>query len=421
MADLLAAALDGVRADRLRELVTALVDIASPTGDEAPVARHLAERLGAGGLRARVQPLDDRQANALGRLPGAGTGPSLLLYAPVDTVTSDSADEDLPWAGPELRPDMRAAARVDGDRVTGLGAGNPKGHAACVLGAVEAVAAAVRATGQGLPGDLLAGFGAGGMPTHARPGARPASGHGVGCSVLVEQGGAHADAAVIAKPGWTVSHEEVGLAWFDVVVRGTHTYVGSRHRLPYRNAVAAAGPVVERLERWFDDYARRHTDGLVAPQGVVASITAGAGRTAAFTPAECRVRVDLRLSPRTSPAQAHRELVAALAGTGAEVEPGVAVAGTRTDPDHWVARRARAAWEAESGRPHEELTGTSGATDANVLRSRGVPTVRVGMPKPPDLDFTAGMNTVDVPDMVRLTRLLVRVALAAGEEEGPRG
>jgi len=413
VADLLSSALDRVRPARLGELVTGLVDIPSPTGDEAPLAEHIVERLQEAGVPARTQPLDDRQANALGRLPGTGSGPSLLLYAPIDTLTSGTPDEDLPWAGPTMRPDMEPVAHTHGDLVTGLGASNPKGHAACVLGAIEAVAGAVWETGQGLPGDLLAGFGAGGMPTNARPGARPGSGHGIGCSFLVEQGG-HADAAIIGKPGWTVAYEEVGLAWFDITVHGTHTYVGSRHRLPYRNAIAAAGPVVERLESWFPAYATAHTDGLVAPQGVVASIRGGWERTAALTPAACVLRVDLRLSPRTTPAAAGRELAAALDGFDVEIAPVVAIAGTTTDPDHWVARRTRAAWEAESGRPHEDIVGTSGATDANILRGRGVPTVRVGMPKVPDLDFTGGMNTVDVTEMARLTRLLVRAAVAHG-------
>ena len=61
----------------------------------------------------------------------------------------------------------------------------------------------------------------------------------------------------------------------------------------------------------------------------------------------------------------------------------------------------------------------SGATDANVLRLRGVPTVRVGMPKVDDpalepnpvADFGVGMNTVDVAECLRLARLLVRVAV----------
>ena len=315
---------------------------------------------------------------------------------------------------------MRTPARVMGDYVIGLGASNPKGHAACLLMAAEAVCLA----GVPLTGDLIVAFGAGGMPTNARPDVgnpRLNTGQGVGCSFLLEQG-VWTDYAVIAKPGWCVAWEEVGLTWFKVTVRGTHTYVGSRHRLPYDNAVVRAGEVAARLDRWFADYAAAHTDGLVAPQGVVASIEGGWRRTAAFTPAECRFLVDLRLSPRTTPMQAKREFAAALAAIagdmpGAEItfEQVLGIPGASTDPDSWICRSAVRAWEAIENRPHQPITGTSGATDANILRSRGIPTVRIGMPKvsgtPFPVDFAMGMNAVDLRDAVKLTRHLVRVAV----------
>ena len=409
-----------ITASRLADLTASLVDVPSPTGDEAPLARHLAALLTTAGIEAHAQPLDDRQANAWGRLRGDGTGPDLMLYAPIDTMTAGDEREDLPWTGPELRQDMRMPAQVTGDYVTGLGASNPKGHAACVLMAAEALSQA----GVPLTGDLIVAFGAGGMPTNARPGVanpRRNTGHGIGCSYLLEQG-VWADYAVIAKPGWSVAWEEVGLAWFEVTVRGTHTYVGSRHRLPYENAVVLAGQVAARLDRWFADYAVAHTDGLVAPQGIVASIEGGWRRTASFTPAECRFLVDLRLSPRTTPMRAKREFAAALAAIGADL-PGVemsfeqvlAIPGASTDPDSWICRSAIRAWEAIEQRPHEPITGTSGATDANILRNRGIPTVRIGMPKVSDapfpVDFAMGMNAVDVRDSVTLTRLLVQVAV----------
>jgi acetylornithine deacetylase/succinyl-diaminopimelate desuccinylase-like protein len=408
--------------DRLRDLARGLVAIPSPTGDEAALARHAAAVLGAAGAAGRVQHLDDRQANAVGRLRGSGDGPSLLLYAPVDTLTTGT-EADVGVVGPVLRDDMRPAARIDGDLVTGLGAGNPKGHAVCVLAAVEAVAAAVVSHGLRLTGDLLAGLGAGGMPTNGPvlPGdTRRHVGHGVGCAFLLEQG-CRPDHAVVAKPGWTVSWEEVGLAWFDVTVHGTHTYVGSRHKMPYRNAIAAAGAVAQHAERWFEEYAIAHTDGLVAPQGVVAAVEGGWRRMAAVTPAACTLRIDLRLSPRTSPQQAAREVAAFIdrvrarePGLEVEWEMVLAIPGHTTDPGAWVVRSAVAAWEEAEGRRHEDVTGMSGATDANILRAAGIPTARIGMPKvpgEPSRDFALGMNTVDVRELERLTRALIRVAV----------
>ncbi len=407
-----------VRPDRLRELVRALVERPSPTGQELAVAAWAVEQLRRGGAAAHVQRFGGAgSANAVGRLPGSGEGADLLLYAPIDTWTTGEPEQDLPWASPAWRADLAAAPVDDGPYVTGLGAGNPKGHAACVLAAVEAVAAA----GIPLAGDLVAGFGGGGMPTQAPAGSAPGSGHGAGAWHLLEQGGT-TDLAVIAKPGWTASHEEVGLAWVEVAVEGTHTYVGSRHRIAYRSALADAAAVVTSLERWAPRWAEQRTRGTCAPQVVVSAVDSGQTRELAGTPALVRVLLDVRLSPGTTAPEAVRAVrrqVAAVAaerqGMAARTRLIVSVPGSHTDPGSPVVRSAVAAWEADEQRSHAPATGTSGATDANVLRLRGVPTVRIGMPKVADPrvnhDFTSGMNSVDVREMERLTRLLVRVAV----------
>jgi acetylornithine deacetylase/succinyl-diaminopimelate desuccinylase-like protein len=207
-------------------------------------------------------------------------------------------------------------------------------------------------------------------------------------------------------------------------VRGTFTYVGSRHRMPYRNAIGAAATVIDALERWFPEYAVRHTDGLVAPQGIVSSVEGGWPRMAAVVSALCRIRVDLRTSPRTTPAEVRREFAGAIAAIR-DAHPEIdldwdmvlAIPGTRTPEDAPVVVAAKAAWEELAGRPHEPIVANSGATDANILRSRGLPTARIGMDRigpdaPLPLDFPAGMNVVDIREAVRLTRTIVHVAVA---------
>lgn len=413
-----------VTPDRLAYAVRGLVDIPSPTGGEAPVAAWLAEHLAESGVAARAQPLDDRQANAVGVLPG-GDGPSTLLYAPLDTFTTGDPAHDVPWAGPELRPDMLPNATVHGNLVQGLGAGNPKGHAACVAVAIKALAQ----SGVALPGDVIAGFGAGGMPSFAiGNGGRRNTGHGVGAGFLLERGYT-TDHAVIAKPGWHVSHEEVGLVWLDVLVPGIHTYVGSRHRLPYRNAVALAGEVAAHLENWLADYAERHEHGTMRPQGIVSSVTGGFPRLAASTPALVRLCLDVRLTTAQTPAGVTREVRAEVLrfgerlGADLRVEQIAAIPATHTPPESPIVRATVAAWEAVTGTRHEVVTGNSGATDANILRMRGVPTARVGMPKvqtAPDggpVDFSLGMNLVSLDAMSRLVEVLVRTVLGIAEVE----
>lgn len=402
---------------RLRDLAAGMTGIASPTGEEAPLARWLADTLTGCGLSGTYQPIDATQANALGRLGGDGTGADLLLYAPIDTLTVGTEEEDLPWVGPRLRRDLRPLASVEGDYVVGLGASNPKGHGACLIAAADAV----RRAGVPLRGDVRIGFGAGGMPTNKRPvrhADRYNAGQGSGCSFMLEQG-CWADFAVIAKPGWAVAWEEVGLCWFEVRVHGTYSYVGSRHRMPYRNPIVAAATVIQGLDDWFPRYAAAHTDGLVAPQGNVGAVRGGWTRTGSLSPAACHLLLDLRTSPRSDLMAVKREFgqaVAAIVATnpGLEVDWDLvlSIPGTSTPADSWVVRAAVAAWEELEQRPHEPILLTSGATDANILRGRGIPTARIGMTRagpeaPLPVDFPMGMNVVDVREMRRLTRHLV--------------
>ncbi|QNJ93286.1 M20/M25/M40 family metallo-hydrolase [Mycolicibacterium fluoranthenivorans] len=427
-----AVVLEQVTSERLLAAARGMVDIASPTGAERPLAEWVASELVTSGLDAEVQGIDASQANAVATIPGA-EGPSLLLYAPIDTFTTGDPSLDIPGAAPLWRPDLAARAVVHGDIVEGLGAGNPKGHAAVVL----AVLQALHASGVTPPGDVVGGFGAGGMPSFAVEGVgtpgRANTGHGVGAAFLLERGYT-TDYAVIAKPGWTVLHEEVGLVWIDVTVHGLHTYAGSRHRLPYSNAVASAGRVAVALENWLDDYPRRHRYATMSPQGIVSSINGGIERLGASTPATVRLRLDLRITTQQTPASVLREVRHMLAGVSDELgivvtaHQSAAVPASHTPPESPVVRAAVNAFESVAGGPHVLILDNSGATDANILRMRGVPTARVGMPKVaamPDgseIDFTRGMNLVDLREMRRLAEILIRtVFLLPAEHSGRRG
>ena len=107
------------------------------------------------------------------------------------------------------------------------------------------------------------------------------------------------DHAVIAKPGYAVAYEEVGLCWFRVRVRGTLGYTGVRQLLPYQNPIVDAARLLQGLEAWFPTYTAVNTSGCVAPQGAIGAVRGGWPERAAFTPATCELWIDLRVSPRT--------------------------------------------------------------------------------------------------------------------------
>ena len=103
-------AMEQVDDDLLLGVLRGLVGIESPTGGEGPVAEWAVGHMSAAGVAAALQRIDAYQANAVGVVEGNPRGPSVLLYAPLDTFTTGRSEEDLPWAGPALEPHMRAKA-----------------------------------------------------------------------------------------------------------------------------------------------------------------------------------------------------------------------------------------------------------------------------------------------------------------------
>jgi acetylornithine deacetylase/succinyl-diaminopimelate desuccinylase-like protein len=413
--DLLAAARSRIDRERLAERLREIVDIPSPTGGELPLARHLATTLESIGCDASVQAIDDRQGNAVGRLRGRGDGPELLLYAPIDAAFSGNVEEDEPWLGPRPRPDLSLPARVEDGKVIGLAAENPKSYVACILEVLEAF----HETGATPAGTLVAGFAGGGMPTSGRPGLRRNIGHGAGCAYMLERG-VRPDYAIIVKPGYSVAWEEVGLSWHTITVGGTLNYTGIRHRVPYRNPIVAATKVIEALEGWFPEYTARHTDGVVSPQASIGAIRAGGGDLSAFVPPTCDLFVDIRVSPRSSPAEVRLELEELLGRVRAEnpdldvrSEMTVAVDGTATREDSWIVQSLVRAWEAQEGRPHQPATGTSGATDAAILRGHGIETARIGPPQPKTPSPYPGfsMGVADLDSLETLTSVLLHAVV----------
>jgi acetylornithine deacetylase/succinyl-diaminopimelate desuccinylase-like protein len=406
-------ALGEIDTERLAELCLEMTAIPSPTGEELELATYLARRLGSAGVEGSVQPVDDRQANALGRLRGSGDGPELLVYAPIDTAFAGVTAEDRDWVGERPRADFSLPPRREGTKVVGLGAENPKGFAACAVAAAEAIARA----GVPLRGDLVLALASGSMPIGGRPVSdRRNLGFGSGITHLLEHG-ATPDFAIVLKPGYAVVHEEVGLAWFKLTVRGSVGYTGARHKGPYRNAIVDAASVVGMLESWFAEYTRANASGQVAPQGAVNAIAGGHRDRAAFNPATCEIFIDLRVSPRTSlrqvAAQLDRELNrirAAVSGLDLTAELIAGTPGTHTPPESWIVRSLIRAWEDQEQREHKPAKGGSGATDGTILRSHGIPTARIGMPPPETPSPYPGfsMGVVDTGSMRRLTEVLVR-------------
>lgn len=397
---------------QLGNLVESMVGIASPTGEEASLAAFVVQHLQAAGVDAFVQSVGERGANAIGILRGSGGGVRLMIYAPLDTAFSGNLDEDEPWLGREPRADFALPPRREGSKIVGLGAENPKAFAASGIAAFEALARAE----VDLRGDVVLVLAGGSMPINARPGfGDTVVGHGVGIRAYLDSEPAP-DFAIILKPGYAVSSEEVGLAWFRITVHGAVTYTGIRHKMPYNDPIVAAAKVVSRLEEWFATYTDANRAGAVAPQGSINAIRAGSPDRAAFVPATCEIDLDLRVAPDSSPDDVERQLATQLDAVRTEIPDleltllrTAALPGTRTDPDSWIVRSLVRTWEELEGKPHAILPSQSGASDAAIIRSRGIPAARIGLPAPSTPSPYSGfsMGVADMESVEGLAKFLV--------------
>jgi acetylornithine deacetylase/succinyl-diaminopimelate desuccinylase-like protein len=399
--------------ERLYRVNRELTAIHSPTGRERAASEYMARYLAEVGVETIYQPMGEQSGNVIGRVRGAGGGPSLLLYAPIDTHL-DAIDSDVPWVGPRLREDMIPHVSERDGLVIGLGASNPKAMVTTLAEAVRVVHAAKVP----LMGDLLVAYAGGGMPVDL-----PESGNrglSDGVSHLLARG-VHTDFALVMKPGNAVYHEEPGLCWFKISVKGTLGYAGMPHGLPrFRSSIVPAAKVILELEDWLPRYTERNTSGQVAPQGWIAAVRAGWPERVAFPSATTEVYLDIRCNPRTPPAEVRAQFESAITEILArhpEVELEwdmiASLPGASTDPQNWIVRSAIRAWEQVEGKPHQTPPHTSGQTDISMIRNLGIPTARTGWVATPEktpVEYRQGLGGMGVsypPDLAVTCRKLI--------------
>ena len=85
MADETKTVLEFIDKQTTAKLLTDLVNISSPTGEEAEIAKYLVDRFEKVGLKATLQEADEGRYNAVGLLEGNGSGLSLMFNGHMDT------------------------------------------------------------------------------------------------------------------------------------------------------------------------------------------------------------------------------------------------------------------------------------------------------------------------------------------------
>jgi len=373
--------------DLLREVVATPSVNPALAGDEAlageaRLARKLAPLLEAAGLEVTLREPEPGRTSVLGTLAGRGGGPSLLLYAHLDTV------------GVEGMVDPFGAGIRDG-KLYGRGAYDMKGG----LAACGAAARALAARDGALAGDLHVAFvadeeteslGIRDLLDHIRP-----------------------DAAVVTEPtdmALCLAHK--GFAWMEVETAGRAAH-GSRFEEGV-DANLRMGRVLAGLEALERDLRARPPHPLVGPPSLHAATLAGGTGPSTYAD-RCRLVVERRTVPGETREGVEAEIRTILDGLAAE-DPTFGASsetllwrapfeGDARGPLAGVVAREAAAVLGEA----PAVTGETYWMDAAFLAAAGVDTVVMG---PRGHGAHAAREWVELDSVHRLAAVLERVALA---------
>lgn len=348
---------------------------------EAAVARLLAEVLGGWGFDVEVVEAAPGRPNVIGRVGRAGDAPPLLFDGHVDVVGTEGMTH-APFAA-ELR---------DGS-IHGRGAADMKGGVAAMC------AAAARAAERGVAGEIVV---AAVVDEEYRS---------AGTRALVERG-VRAGAAVVTEPtGLAIMPAHKGFAWVEITVHGRAAH-GSRWDLGV-DAIRNAGLILVALDA-LDDLELPLREHALLGRGSLHASTIEGGTGWSTYPDRCVVRIERRTIPGETPAQAVREVEAAVARVSAtrpamraDVQLVFAQPPSDVPVEAPVVRALARALEA-CGEP-VRIAGMSAWTDAALLNEAGIPAVCFG---PGDMGLAhAAAEWIPVDEIERATEVLARLAL----------
>jgi len=366
-----------VDAERLRDLTLELVEVESPTGDTAEVARLYGRRLEELGME--VELLDERfpaTPIVIGRLRGGEPGSTVVLNGHLDTVP-------IPHEPP----------RIEGETIYGRGTADMKGALACA-----AETARVLAERGSFPGELV--IVAIGM--HEAPGGR-----GEDLTYLLGECGFTADLGVVCELGGpTLPVAHPGCATFAVTIRRegmvTHelqTAAGTP------NPIIVAARVIEAIRARTEELAAVEHE-WVGPETYFLGEVHGGDFYNRY-PVGCRLVGTRRWAPGNTLAKVEAEFhallepIAAQSGCAIDLDLQLVRGAYEIDPEHRLAVALRQAYREVTGQ-ELPLTGVKLVADGAVFNAAGIPTVYHG---PMGTGAHGDVESIEVAELVRATQV----------------
>ena len=307
---------------------------------------------------------------------GQGTGPTLVLCAHLDTVSTD---------GMTISP---FDPTCDGERVYGRGSYDMKGGAAAIMSAVAALALDPPA------GKVLVALVA--DEEYASIGTQHFVAH------------YKADACIVTEPSegnLILGHK--GFVWAEIETRG-HAAHGSRWDIGI-SAIAKMGRIIAALEQFDQVELRQRLHPLVGPASQHCSLITGGSGLSTYAES-CTLKLERRTLPGETPEQVMQELRDVISTTGDEAEirslldrPPLTCA-----RDARIAECLRSAVTSVAGTPPPE-TGVSYWMDAALFAAAGMATVDYG---PTGAGAHEAVEWVDLESVVKCAAVLTKAARA---------
>jgi acetylornithine deacetylase len=375
----------------LEELIaTSSVNPAFGGPGEESAADLVTSRMAELGMEVSRHEPEPGRASVVGRLRGVRGGPSLMLYAHLDTVGVEGMEAPF-------------EPHLEGGRMRGRGAYDMKGGLAACL----AAAAALTGSATRLAGDLLVAAVA------------DEEAESLGMREVLRHH--RADGAVVTEPtGLDLCVAHKGFCWIEIVTLGRAAH-GSRFDVGI-DANLAMGVVLHRLDALERELRAREPHPLLGPPSLHVPILQGGTGSSTYA-ATCSARIERRTVPGESDADVLAEIDGVLAAARAD-RPGLAVERRIVVSRPTFAAAPRSMVEAAVDHAAAAVLGTrprrTGAAfwmDAALIEEAGIPTVVIG---PDGGGAHAPEEWVDLESVVRLASILAGTAVRfCGTEARP--
>lgn len=356
------------------DLATEMVNTPSPTGEEGDMARVLERALKEVGCSTHLQNIYDDRYNTIGRLPGTGAGPTVLMSGHMDT--SVRGDEDY-----LVGKGWKNHAVVEDDRIWGNGLMNMKNAFVSYITGLDALQRA----GVKLKGEVIIAGTAGEIemaPVDEFQG-KHYHGYGMGLRFMLIHG-VTADYHFLGEPtGHVPSTGMMGTTWAKVSVHGDFA-----HSAFHENTLSALDEMwvlYHGLESWIADYKKQNTYAGVVPAVNRACMRGGLPWRAARTCNLSQLYVDIRFPPTRYPIDIQREFSAVVRAIAkdklqrpVEIDYYMSRPGTQLPDNHPVIQAVVEAHRETTNQDTPAVFAPPYCTDAIDANRLGIPTCVYG-------------------------------------------